>query len=218
MTYHAASERHLLSMLRENYEARGYTFIEHPGASLLPVTFGRYRPDAIAVRDTDKFAIEVKLGGASSNRLEEISAAVSGSAGWKLHVISPGESGDNEPFSGPGILDFDEKLREIDTLVSGRHYVAAFLFAWGVFEAAALRRLTSRYAVDAADRRTPNSLIAMLETYGELSSEDAREIASLNRSRNALAHGNHQSPPTEAQLRDLAGFIRRLASEGAHQT
>lgn len=215
MTHHAASQRHILSALRDSYESRGFTFVEHPGRDLLPAGLADERPDAIAIHGAEKHAIEIRTGASKIGRLSALAAAVNSADGWTLRVVSPGEFGEDEVVSGPVNLDFDAKLREIATLIDGRHTEAALLFAWGVFEAAALGRLSSRYGVDPCDRRTPRSLIALLETQGEISSQDARTLADINRSRNALAHGDHQTPPTAEQVRWLADSIARLAQEDA---
>ncbi|MEQ8406140.1 MAG: hypothetical protein RKE49_13665 [Oceanicaulis sp.] len=214
MTRHASIERDMLTVLRDSYESRGYTFVEHPGRSLLPQEFDGYRPDAIAIKDAEKLAIEIKNREAGQ-QFSSIAACVNKAPGWTLHIVAPGEvEPEWTPTGLPGI-EFDTALGELDALIAGGHLVAAELYAWSVFEAAAISKLSAQYGADLTARRSPRSLIGALEINGEISSEEARLLTGLSRARNAVAHGDHQSVADSSQLQIVIDFIKRLISQAA---
>src|SRR5260370_36106673 len=56
----AVRERDFLQTLVPGYEAEGFSVFLHPAHEMLPPFMRGYQPDAIAVKDDKKIAIEIK--------------------------------------------------------------------------------------------------------------------------------------------------------------
>lgn len=214
MTHYAATERRILSLLRDQYELDGFTFIEHPSSDMLPKAFGTYRPDAIALGDNEKYAIEVKSGRTSPPGVRDVSGVVSSVEGWKIRIVYPGDAPEGDPGGQAPLVDFSGKSGEVRALLDGGHSIAAVLFAWSVLEAAMLARLKSQYGIDVSAPKSAAGLIAKLETLGEITSEEARRLGKLASVRNGLAHGYHGTVPPDEEIAELSDLIERLAPRG----
>jgi hypothetical protein len=62
----AIRERDFLQTLVPGYEAEGFSVFLHPAREMLPPFMRGYQPDAIAVKDDEKIAIEIKRDGPSA--------------------------------------------------------------------------------------------------------------------------------------------------------
>ena len=52
-------EKRILELVREQYEADGFSFYLYPSKGLLPISVDGFKPDAIAISDEKKILIEV---------------------------------------------------------------------------------------------------------------------------------------------------------------
>ena len=211
MTDQSVAERHILALLREKYEEDGFTFVVHPSSELLPSAFGGYRPDAIALKESEKIAIEVGSRAPTGPNPVEIKERVRQADGWKLRIVYPGDVEPDVSFSRSREFHLAERRAELTALRDAGHMEAAILYAWSVLEAAMAARLSGRVNRDTDRPLSTLSLIAQLETLGEVERADSKQLRALLALRNALAHGDYDRRPTAGDLDALLSIIDRLS-------
>ncbi len=211
MTQESLAGRNLLTLLREKYEDEGFTFIEYPSAEFLPAALERLRPDAIAIKADEKCVIVVRSRGRSGADLMNIQTLVKQADGWKLRVIDPSEVRAESDVNRLKEVDLAERRAELASIRAAGHLEAAMLFAWSILEAAMAARLGSKAEGPAGRALSTSSLIARLETLGEVEPGDAKQLRSMAALRNAIAHGDYERRPTQADLDWIESIIERLS-------
>jgi hypothetical protein len=86
----------ILEAIERAYREDGYEVITHPGHTLLPPIFDGFRPDAIALKDADKIAIEVVSGRspASKARIDALQTRFADQSEWRLQLVHTGPPGE----------------------------------------------------------------------------------------------------------------------------
>jgi hypothetical protein len=168
---------------------------------------GGVEVDVLAVRGSEKRAVEVKVSGTSraAHKRSEDMARTLRDDGWefRLVVVEP------EPFD-VGTVDpssIEARLERARTLAASDPE-AALLLAWSMFEAAARRALVLESATNAAE--SAPGLAKQLVHHGLLGNEDLRELLSIAQRRNALAHGALASGASANDVDHLATWGREL--------
>ena len=191
-------EMRFLEGLRPRYEQGGYQFLVNPDTSILPAFFSSYRPDAIAIKDGKKIAIEIKSRSteASRNSIERIRKLLSDHPEWELLVAYVGsEFSQSSRLPAPAVSDVAGRISEVRELAR-THPRAAFLVAWRLLEAA-----LNAVMPDADKRpRRPGTVVEALAMDGYISSETEASLRSLVDVRNRVVHGDLNVEPSEMDV------------------
>jgi hypothetical protein len=94
-----------------------------------------YRPDAIALKEGKKIAIEVIRGDAAGQKLQHLQSLFADQDDWELQIIyAPPLSSRSELLvaSRPLILD---TIRRVDELRAAGDRLPSLMMAWATFEA-----------------------------------------------------------------------------------
>jgi uncharacterized protein YutE (UPF0331/DUF86 family) len=211
-------ERLVLQRLRDRYEREGYSFYAYPPGDLLPHFLGNYRPDAIALKDNEKIAIEIKgrTTEQSRMRLSEIARIFQGQKYWHFLVFNI-EDFDRDPnIRVYGVDEIEDALREVDHLAESGQVRAAFVLGWAALEAAVRALL----AGDPADKMRPISsdqISELLAGTGLVEQNAARMLRELSRVRNALVHGDLGVEVDQPSIQSLEDIIRSLVDKLRHE-
>ncbi len=211
---HQASqqERDLLTSLRSQYEAKGFSFEIEPGPQGMPDFLGSYVPDAIARKPGENVAIEVRRsrGRASEISLQQIRSRFDGHPDWTLAVAyaaeDPLKTLTIRPAAVPAIRRQLADVRTLTTLGQSR---AAFLLAWSLLEAT----LLNVEGEQEARPRTPASVLQGLAMLGRIEPETERRLRSAIALRNAVVHGDLTVEPTGADVDIVASVIEEALSD-----
>ncbi len=207
-------ERDFLQTLVPSYEAEGFSVFLHPPREMLPPFMRGYQPDAIAIRDDKKVAIEIKR---EANRhaapgMAELQQLFARDSNWELRVYYIPGRPEEEDVQAPGLPELDAALAEIDQLKRAGHLRAALMMAWATLEAAG-RALLPQNLVRP---QNANKLIEVLASEGVVTPTEADSLRRAIRLRNAATHGQFAIPITEKEVDQVvaaASLIRGLATE-----
>jgi uncharacterized protein YutE (UPF0331/DUF86 family) len=207
-------ENDFLHTVVSGYEAEGFSVFLHPSREMRPPFLGGYQPDAIAVKDDRKIAIEIKdATTANAAGMEQLQQIFSAHPGWELRVYYiPGPPQEEEYFKAPDIAEIDTALAEVDQLKRAGHLRAALMMAWAALEAAGRVLLPQSLA-----RPQPaHKLIEALASEGVVTPTEADSLRRAISLRNAATHGHFAVPITEKEVDQVAAaasLIRGLAKD-----
>ena len=207
------SESQVLSLLRDQYEEEGYTFIEHPKDAQLPAFIRGYRPDAIAVGKDKFIVIEVKSrrGAVSGKTLQALSERFKGQDHWELRVVYSGDVSD-ETIPVPTLEQIEMHIREAETLLAQNHPRAALVLGWAAIEAIA-RTLDSDFPSKGS--RTMRQAVEFLEHLGRLHFDEAQVLRKLLPLRSKVVHGDFGTPITSEEVEPVLKAAREALNVAA---
>jgi uncharacterized protein YutE (UPF0331/DUF86 family) len=202
-------ERHVLNLLRAQYEALGYAVYQSPSSELLPTFMKGYRPDAIALGEGKNVAIEVKLQRRRDveDRLRSISERFEGQAEWEFKIVYANEEALSEDVSGvSAIEEIAVQLSEAEALANAKHERAGFILAWAALEAVSMssREVNS----DGLKMRAPRQVLEMLERLGRITFEEAMALRRLVGIRNAVVHGDYTREVKKSDVDEVVKAAR----------
>jgi len=206
-----AREADVLALLRENYEGKGFSFFEHPSRDLVPDFLGHYVPDAIAIGDSQKFAIEVKFRNdkRTEQKLSDLSKLFQGHGDWtfRTYFLSDFES-DSSIISTASLDEIREGLQNADRVSELGLKREGFLLYWPVLEA-----LVRSISYDNSSERNvpplkPGTVVNSLEEFGLLSHDVASHLRPLILKRNKFVHGDLGTDVTAEDAETLKQAIR----------
>lgn len=195
-------ERAVLSLLRSRYESEGYTFLEQPGRDLLPEFLGNYIPDAIAIKDQKKIAIEVKVRKTESTEhsIRRLSEMLRNHADWELVTFYWADfSADTLDIDHSDVVQIRERYEAVKRIRAIGLSQEAFVLYWPLFEAI-VRLGTVRSGTSTSSALLPRTVVNGLEELGLIEFSDAAVARSLVQKRNALVHGSHTVQVSDAEL------------------
>jgi uncharacterized protein YutE (UPF0331/DUF86 family) len=183
-------EQDVLNILRRQYEADGFDFIENPSGSALPDFLRSIPPAAIAVGPNQNVAIEVKTSRRlrDQGRLAQMAQLFQKHANWQFKIFYADDlssADDVLPVAAKGVIE--SEIAEVRSVLRDGSVKAAFILAWALVEAAT-RRLGR-----GTSEQTPKSASSVAELLGReglISNEDARGLWQLASARNAIVHGD----------------------------
>ncbi len=188
------------------YIAAGYRIIQEPSPEFAPPVHG-YTPDFIAVRGSERVAVEVKARAsvAEAQGLQHIASEFSHFSGWRLDLFVGSQS--PSPSSLPSPIDktaIKDRVFTADLVAAERHdYSVASLLLWTAVEAV-LRHLLSDYGTDMA-RLGPRMAKTALSD-GLITDDEFVTLERLANIRNQVVHGG---PPTSKSTpEDYLAFRR----------
>jgi REase_AHJR-like len=203
-----AREANLLDALVARYRAEGFEVFVQPSRAVLPRFLGDYRPDAIAIGPNRKVAIEVVRSDGPSSKVRRLREIFSNHDDWELVVfyVSPSSVGEQIKRASVGsikmAIDQAIELRDL-----GMH-PAALVIGWSALEAIARILLPGQLAHSQPSGR----LLEVLASEGYLTPSEADLLRSVAIARNAVAHGQLETPIEPAQLDALISALRILST------
>jgi REase_AHJR-like len=205
MTPHQTEGR-VLALLRNRYEADGFSFIEHPDKADLPAFMQGYQPDALALGKDKSIAIELKLrqDPNSEKDLRAISERFRGQPLWEFRVVY-GDEVEDQSIAAPTPEQIRVQLEEAEVLLAQNHPRAALVLGWAAVEAIA-RTLSAD--LPASGSRTMRQAIELLEHLGRLRFQEAQELRRLVPLRSKVVHGDFQTPVTAAEVEPVLKAAR----------
>lgn len=203
----------ILDAIERAYREDGYEVITHPGPSLLPSIFEDFRPDAIALKDAEKVAIEVVSGRSpsSKSRIDALQTRFAGQSEWRLQLVHTGPPG--EPvrelpaFEGNAIR---KGLAEVRALSDAGLRRPALIMGWALLEALG-RSLPSEASEDLARPQSPARLAERLAREGFLTPDEADATRALIQARNAIVHGDVDKDVSDKDVLSLIKVLENLA-------
>lgn len=207
-------EKDFLQTLIPSYEAEGFSVFLHPAREMLPPFMRGYQPDAIAIREDKKIAIEIKREGNSPvvAAMDELQKIFSNDSDWELRVYYiPGRL-EEEDIQPSGLPEIDAALAEVEQLKRAGHLRAALIMAWAALEAAG-RALLPQNLVRPQEA---NKLVELLASEGVVTPTEADSLRRAITARNAATHGQLAVPITQREVDQViaaASLVRGLATE-----
>jgi REase_AHJR-like protein len=207
------TESRVLALLRNRYEADGFSFIEHPDSAALPAFMRGYRPDALALGKDKSIAIEVKMRRTSvmEESLKAITERFRDQPLWELHVVY-GDQIEDQPIAPPTPEQIQIQLKEAEALLAENHPRAALVLGWAAVEAIA-RALSPDFP--ASGGRTMRQAVELLEHLGRLRFHEAQELRRLIPLRAKVVHGDLQTPITPAEVEPVLKAARAALAAAA---
>jgi len=208
-------ESNILRNLQQVSEAQGLKFYVNPPREVIPEFLGDFQPDAIALSREGGTIIELKRrkSPSSEKQLSAIAEKVCAQKGWEFRVIYLNPPTDETPpIEKPTPEQLEGTFLEIESLVKGGHFRAAFVTAWTALES--LARLASAYGE--ARRHTafsPIQAIQALAEEGYVENEAANRLREMTKLRNAVVHGDLSIHVTAGQVENLLKEVRAIASD-----
>jgi len=208
MSYaNSQTEDAILQMLVPNLEAEGFRVFVHPTRAILPPFMRGYQPDAIAVKQHKKVAIEVKLQSRQAKpQIERLQALFAAHPDWELRVVYAPAQGVEQSISTLPKSMVAESLDRLLGIFDQAGPVPALLTGWSVFEAAARRLLPDNLGRP----QSPARLLEVLASDGSITPDEANALRTLGRLRNEAAHGRLDIALTREQVADLVRVTRSL--------
>jgi uncharacterized protein YutE (UPF0331/DUF86 family) len=207
MNISETGETDVLESLLPQFEAEGFDVFVQPSPSILPPFMQDYRPDAVALREDRKIAIEVvRSTGPSSKKVEDLQCLFARQPDWELRVfyVSPRTPGTAiEVASRPVILGAIQRV--LDLKKEG-HKLPALIMAWATLEAIGRALLPAQFRRP----QTPGRLTEVLASQGYLTPAEADMLRAVIPMRNAAVHGGLDSVIDEQQLEQFVAVLQTL--------
>ncbi|WP_404438076.1 hypothetical protein [Bradyrhizobium daqingense] len=203
-------EADILRTLRGRYEQRGYTFIPHPTADLVPSFLRGYRPDAIAVSDKGSIVIEVKAAKtpAAQKSLQQIARLVADRPDWKLEIYYAGDF-PRAAYQRPSPDEVSRLVEEVHSLIGAGFLRAAVVMGWAAIEA--IVRGLRAGSESASAPMMPSASVEWLVSSGHLDPAAGRALRQMIRLRNAIVHGDQKLNMTGNETDVLVNALEGLA-------
>ena len=204
---HSHRETAAFELIVPQLEAHGFEVFLHPPAKMLPAFLKSYLPDAVALKNDRKIAIEISSSAANREpKLQQLQALFSNHTDWELRVIyAPPRNGDPASLL-PDRKLIEEQLDRTTTALSMVGPAASLLIAWATFEASARSLLPE----DLERPQTPANLIEVLASEGYVTPDEAAFLRNLGKRRNDAAHGRLDVELAPETLDQLVGITRAI--------
>jgi hypothetical protein len=200
----------VLESLLPTLEAEGFRVLLHPSSKFLPAFMRTHQPDAIAVKQDRKVAIEVMSdapgAGARLRRMQEV---FSGHPEWEFRVVYAPSRAAEAAIPTPARTVLEDVLDRLPKVLEDGGPVPAVLTAWSAFEAAA----RSLAPADVARPQPPARLVEILASDGYLTPLEADHVRRFADLRNKAAHGDFNVVLTPSDLRKFVRIVRALLDQ-----
>ncbi|MGX7741972.1 hypothetical protein [Rhodopseudomonas parapalustris] len=207
MTSTDVAEREVIELVLPRYRDEGYEVYVHPSPSLLPAFMKSYQPDAIAMRDGRKVAIEVVRGDDGGRKAESLQSLFADQDDWELRIIyAPPLSPRSNLLiaSRPLILD---AIRKVDSLRAAGDRLPSLMMAWATFEAIGRALLPTQLGRP----QPPARLVEVLASEGIVTPDEARILRRASSIRNDVAHGAIDAVVDDELLQQVITILSTLA-------
>lgn len=203
-------EQAILEALVPGLEADGFTVFLQPSGSMLPPPLRKaYRPDAIALKEGKKLAIEVVSLMDSDRKLELLRALFAQAPDWELRVVyAPPRAAVQELSAIPKDV-IEGHLKRLSSVSVELGAAASLLIAWSLFEAAARLVVPESFSGPQAPKR----LIELLASDGYITPDEAATLRRVAELRNQAAHGALDVEVTTADVDAVVRAVQTLLSQ-----
>jgi uncharacterized protein YutE (UPF0331/DUF86 family) len=202
-----ANERSILETVLPQLEAEGYDVFIQPSPKMLPAFMQGQVPDAIALREGKKLAIEIiREGVEAQKRLQRLQRLFAAHSDWELRVyyVKPAsEAVVVEPASRGSIV---AAIKTVERFVAEGEMRPALLMAWATFEALGRTLMPEKFQRP----QTPGRLIEVLAEGGQITPNEADILRRLARARNNLIHGGLQTVVTKKEMTSFVKALKNL--------
>jgi uncharacterized protein YutE (UPF0331/DUF86 family) len=207
MSKSATAEADLLAGLLSQYEAEGFEVFIQPSSAMLPAFLKGQRPDAVAIKQDRKIAIElVRARGDSPGKVQQLRELFSGHPDWEVRVYYVAPRSPTGAIEIASRSSIDGAIQQVLELHAAGQVLAALLTGWATLEAAARALLP-----DLFERAQPTErLIEVLASEGYLTPKEADVLRKIGAARNAAVHGQLDVRIEPAQLDELLSVLRTL--------
>jgi uncharacterized protein YutE (UPF0331/DUF86 family) len=211
----AIRENDFLQTLLPGYEAEGFSVFLHPAREMLPPFMHVYQPDAIALKDNKKIAIEIKRDATrQAVRMKQLQEIFAGHPEWELRTYYIPGRPEEQDIAAPDLPQIDEALSEVDQLKRAGHFRAALMMAWAALEAASRALLPKNLA-----RPQPAAkLIEVLASEGVVTPTEADALRKAISLRDAATHGHFALPISEREIDQVVAAARLITGLAKEST
>jgi uncharacterized protein YutE (UPF0331/DUF86 family) len=202
-----ASEAALLDSVLPDLDAEGFEVFVHPSPPLLPAFMRDHSPDAIALREDKKLAIEVLYEGAAESRtLDKLREVLTEHKDWELRVYWISPSSVSKAIDRTSREIIEESIRTVQEIGAAGRPQPALLMAWAIFEAIGRAIFPDRLQRP----QTPGRLIEVLAAEGQITPTEADQLRRFAESRNQLIHGGLGMAVSDADLERFVDILKTL--------
>lgn len=203
------TEEAVLEAVLPRLKAEGFDVFRDPPANLLPEFMSGYRPDAIAIGQGKKIAIEVVGSRASAARVAALHERFAPGRGWELRVVHAGPQAGTQAIEIVPESSIERSLAMVGQLTDAGLTQAAVLIGWATFEAIGRRLSPEKFKRP----QTPGRLVEVLASEGLLTPDEADSVRGLVETRNRLIHGDLEVEVSKNAVKDFTRILRTLLSQ-----
>lgn len=201
-------ESELLETILPRYEAEGYKVFVHPSPSILPNFLQRHRPDAIALGQQKKIAIEViQSNPNSARRVREMQSAFAEHGDWELRIYYVSPRSSESHLASMSRAEIDRAIQEVEALARSKHTLSALVLSWATLEGIGRALLFDRLK----KAQSPARLVEVLASDGYVTPDEADFLRKLIPTRNSAVHGVLDIGADEQQIAKFLSVLRTLA-------
>jgi hypothetical protein len=207
MSRSALGESDLLEAVLSRYEAEGFQVYLQPPSSVLPEFMRVFRPDAIALKDEKKIAIEIKNSRIRDTHLKALQKIFAEHPDWELNILYLSPRASDVTLAVVSRDAIAHTIAEVEKLRSAGQFSAALMLGWSALEAMARLLLPARL-----ERPQPAaSLVEALANEGLITPSEATVVRRIASTRNAVAHGQLYPNPAPKRIDELIGVLHTLS-------
>ena len=203
-------ENHLRRKTAEDYRAKGYDVSFDAPLDFLPGCSA----DLLARKDDEIRVVTVRTRSslAVSPEVDELARTIEAMPGWNFDLLLVAEP---ERLDSPeGARSFErerilERIEEAETVLKEGHAESAFLLAWSACEAA-VRQLLAGQDVPSEGIKTASYTFEQAVYLGVISRDEYHQLSSLQKHRNAIAHGYSHEGFDDAVVRQMIDTARGM--------
>lgn len=203
-------ENHLARKTADDYRAKGYDVFFDAPLDFLPGCSA----DLLARKDDEVrvIAVRTRASLAVSPEIDELARTIKAKPGWNFDLLLVAEP---ERLDSPeGARSFErerilERVEEAEVVLKEGHAESAFLLAWSACEAA-VRLLIADQGAPSEGIRTADYTFEQAAYLGVISTDEYRELSSLQKHRNAIAHGYSHEGFDDAVVRQMIDTARGM--------
>jgi Holliday junction resolvase len=179
--------------IAKDYEVRGFTVTINPNQGNLPDFLKGFEPDIIATSESESVVIEVKSTKGNVSQLkqfESLAKLISQHKNWRFELVFTNaieQSIQNKYTNEIPLEKIRSRINEVNLLLIGNHYEAAFLLGWTTLEAAIRLKLDNEK--NDSNNKPTLAIIKTIYSLGYINSHDYKKLEALNQKRNLLIHG-----------------------------
>jgi hypothetical protein len=203
------AEDNLLDVALTSLQEDGFDIYRRPPPHMLPPFMGGYRPDAIAIGQGRKIAIDVIVEGANVARATEAKDRFRDQKGWEHRVIYARPVAASKALQGASASAIEASLATVDRLNEAGFLSAALLTGWATFEALGRRLCPDQFRRP----QTPARLVEVLASEGQLTPDEADNMRQLIDLRNRLTHGDLEIEVPKQSVDCLTRILHTLLKQ-----
>lgn len=206
------SERDILERLRREFQSQGYTVETQADVFSTADRSQPVRADLSARKGGEVVLVGIKPMGADAGtaaRMEALARAAEDHPEWRFRlVVADSPLTQRLDLPEPGVIR--ERLADVRRLARKGDRIPAMLYLWGLFTAAAARRLEA-FNVTGTERDAPDSLVRTLIAQGLADQSDSAWLLDVADMQAAFSTGRIHRPFNDEAFDRLCTLTNTLA-------